>query len=69
MEQLRQYFEVRFRTEKYGVPYFFGVSEATHGKRPQEQERVAVEDLNVQVIRGYSWAATESPKKTRSVSL
>jgi hypothetical protein len=45
-EQIRQYFEVRFRTEKYGVPYFFGVSEATHGKRPQEQERVAVEDLN-----------------------
>ena len=45
-EQLRQYFEVRFRTEKYGVPYFFGVSEATHGNRPQEQERVAVEDLN-----------------------
>jgi hypothetical protein len=33
-------------TEKYGVPYFFGVTEATHGKRPQEQERVAVEDLN-----------------------
>jgi len=24
----------------------FGVSEATHGNRPQEQERVAVEDLN-----------------------
>jgi hypothetical protein len=45
-EQLRQYFEVQFRTEKYGVPYFFGVSEATHGKRPQEQERGAVEDLN-----------------------
>ena len=25
--------------------------------------RNAVEDLNVQVIRSYSWAAAESPKK------
>src|SRR6266446_279783 len=27
-EQLREYFEVRFRTEKYGVPYFLAKSEA-----------------------------------------
>ena len=27
-EQLREYFEVRFRTEKYGVPYFLAESEA-----------------------------------------
>jgi hypothetical protein len=32
---------------------------------PQEQERAAVEDLNVQVIRSYSWAATESPKNSQ----
>jgi hypothetical protein len=41
-EQLREYFEVRFRAEKYGVPYFLAESErskATHGMRPQEQER------------------------------
>jgi hypothetical protein len=51
-EQLRClcYFEVRLRTGKYAVPYFFFESEA-------------VEDLNVQVIRSYSWAAAESPKK------
>jgi hypothetical protein len=43
-EQLREYFEVHFRAEKYGVQYFLAESEAkrskaTHGKRPQEQER------------------------------
>ena len=41
-------------------------SKATHGKRPQEQEPrklSGVEDLNIQVIRSYSWAAAESPKK------
>src|SRR5258707_3812685 len=27
-EQLREYFEVRFRAEKYGVPYFLAESEA-----------------------------------------
>jgi hypothetical protein len=27
-EQLREYFEVRFRAEKYGVPYFLAKSEA-----------------------------------------
>ena len=32
-DQLLEYFEVRLRTEKYAVTYFFGVSEATHGKR------------------------------------
>ena len=45
-EKLLEYMQVRFRTEKYGVPYFFAVSEATHGKRSQEQERVGGEDLN-----------------------
>jgi len=48
-EQLREYFEVRFRAKKYGVPYFLTESKATHGKRPQEQEPrklSGVEDLN-----------------------
>jgi hypothetical protein len=43
-------------------------SKATHGERPQEQEPrklSGVEDLNVQVIRSYSWAATESPKNSQ----
>jgi len=35
------------------------------GKRPQAQEREAVEDLNVQVIRSYSWAAAESQKNSQ----
>jgi hypothetical protein len=34
-DQLREYFDVRFRAEKYGVPYFLAESEATHGKRPK----------------------------------
>src|SRR5260370_42709769 len=59
-EQLREYFEVRFRAEKYGVPYFFGrkrsEAKAAHGKRPQEQERAAVEDLNVQGTDAQRWA-------------
>ena len=65
-EQLRClcYFEVRPRTEKYAVPYFFFESEAP-AKRPQAQECEAVEDLNVQVIRSYSWAAAESQKNSQ----
>jgi hypothetical protein len=35
-EQLRKYFEVRFRAEKYDVPYFLAESEA---KRPTERGR------------------------------
>jgi len=65
-EQLREYFEVRFRAEKYGVPYFFAESEARQsgprkeavGARASGLGRT-VEDLNVQVIRSYSWAAME----------
>jgi hypothetical protein len=34
-EQLREYFDVRFRAEKYGVPYYLAESEATHGKSPK----------------------------------
>jgi hypothetical protein len=50
-EQLRGYFEVRFRTKKYAVSYFSG-RKRSKAKRPTEkrsqvQERVpAVEDLN-----------------------
>jgi hypothetical protein len=72
-EQLQEYFEVRFRAETSCWPYFLAESEAKQSDPRKEavgsRARNAVEDLNVQVIRGYSWAATESPKKTRSVSL
>src|SRR5208282_6380092 len=37
-EQLREYFEVRFRAEKYGVPYFLAESEAI-ALRPTEKGR------------------------------
>src|ERR1700730_13809422 len=49
-EQLREYFEVRFRTEKYGVPYFLAESEAKQSDPRKEavgaRARHAVEDLN-----------------------
>src|SRR5271157_4642530 len=49
-EQLREYFEVRFRTEKYGVPYFLAESEAKQSGPRKEavgaRARNAVEDLN-----------------------
>ena len=68
-EQLREYFEVRFRAEKYGVPYFLAESEAKQSGPRKEaagaRARNAVEDLNVQVIRSYSWAAAESQKNSQ----
>src|ERR1700757_1849808 len=49
-EQLREYFEVRFRAEKYGVPYFLAESEAKQSDPRKEalgaRARNAVEDLN-----------------------
>src|SRR5260370_42224259 len=49
-EQLRGYFEVRFRAEKYGVPYFLAESEAKQSGPRKEavgaRARNAVEDLN-----------------------
>src|ERR1700744_6395214 len=49
-EQLREYFEVRFRTEKYAVPYFSAESEAKQSDPRKEavgaRARHAVEDLN-----------------------
>src|SRR5580692_7813784 len=49
-EQLREYFEVRLRTEKYGVPYFLAESEAKQSDPRKEavgaRARNAVEDLN-----------------------
>src|ERR1700736_2273526 len=49
-EQLREYFEVRFRAEKYGVPYFLAESEAKQSDPRKEavgaRARHAVEDLN-----------------------
>src|SRR5208283_4450557 len=48
--QLREYFEVRFRAEKYGVPYFLAESEAKQSgprkKAVGARARNAVEDLN-----------------------
>ena len=68
-EQLREYFEVRFRAEKYGVPYFLAESEAKQCDPRKEaagaRARNAVKDLNVQAIRSYSWAAAESPKNSQ----
>jgi hypothetical protein len=47
-EQLREYFEVRFRAEKYGVPYFLAESEAKQSDPRKEaagaRARNAVED-------------------------
>ena len=46
-EQLREYFEVRFRAEKYGVPYFFGSERSDPRKEAAgARARNAVEDLN-----------------------
>ena len=49
-EQLQEYFEVRFRAEKYGVPYFLAESEAKQSAPRKEavgaRARNAVEDLN-----------------------
>src|SRR5208283_1842890 len=49
-EQLREYFEGRFRAEKYGVPYFLAESEAKQSGPRKEaagaRARHAVEDLN-----------------------
>src|SRR5271167_1491057 len=49
-EQLREYFGVRFRAEKYGVPYFLAEGEAKQSD-PRKgavgaRARNAVEDLN-----------------------
>ena len=50
---LREYFEVRFRAKKYGVPYFLAESEAIalrpteKGRRSKSPEKTSgVEDLN-----------------------
>src|SRR5271165_6230014 len=49
-EQLREYFEVRLRTEKYAVAYFLAESEAKQSGPRKEavgaRARNAVEDLN-----------------------
>ncbi len=58
--------EVHFRAEKYGVPYFLAEREAKQNNPRKEaagaRARNAPEDLNVQVIRSYSWAAAEGSK-------
>ena len=58
--------EVHFRAEKYGVPYFLVEREAKQSDPRKEaagaRARNAAEDLNVQVIRSYSWAAAEGSK-------
>ena len=59
-EQLREYLEGRFRTEKYGVPYFLAESEATARKKAVGARARSGRGLNVQVIRSYSWAAAEA---------
>ena len=62
-EQLREYLEGRFRTEKYGVPYFLAESEAKQSdprKKAVAARARSGRGLNVQVIRSYSWAAAEA---------
>ena len=45
--RLRDYFQVRFRTGKYGVPYFLAESEAKNGKEAVgTRARNVVKDLN-----------------------
>jgi hypothetical protein len=60
-QPLGNYFEVRFRTEKYVETYFSAESEAKQSDPRKEaaSARAAsssrrVDDLNVQVIRSYS---------------
>ena len=59
-EQLREYFEVRFRAEKYGVPYFLAESEAI-ALRPTERGRRS-KSVRPSGGRGFKWRAP-----TRSV--
>src|SRR5271157_802315 len=56
-EQLREYFEVRFRAEKYGVPYFLAESEAK-----QSGPRKEAVGARARSGRGFKWRAP-----TRSV--
>src|SRR5271166_1232792 len=56
-EQLREYFEVRFRAEKYGVPYFLAESEAK-----QSCPRKEAVGARARSGRGFKWRAP-----TRSV--
>src|SRR5271166_5063223 len=50
-EQLREYLEVRFRAEKYGVPYFLAESEAI-ALRPTERGR---RSKSAERGRGFKW--------------
>jgi hypothetical protein len=56
-EQLREYFEVRFRIEKYGVPYFW--PKAKRSKGPAER---GCRSKSAERGRGFKWRAP-----TRSV--
>src|SRR5260370_6091076 len=49
-EQLREYFEVRFRAEKYGVPYFLAESEAK-----QSGPRKEAVGARARSGRGFKW--------------
>ena len=50
-EQLRGYFEIRFRAEKYGVPHFLAESEAI-ALRPTEKVR---RSKSAERGRGFKW--------------
>src|SRR5271157_1236927 len=49
-EQLREYFEVRFRTEKYAVAYFLAESEAK-----QSGPRKEAAGARARSGRGFKW--------------
>src|SRR5208337_5619015 len=50
LEQLREYFEVCFRAEKYGVPYFLAESEAK-----QSDPRKEAAGARARSGRGFKW--------------
>src|SRR5580704_8079793 len=54
-EQLREYFEVRFRAEKYGVPYFLAESEAKQSD--PRKEAVGARAPKAFGGRGFKWRA------------
>src|SRR5271165_600913 len=62
-EQLLEYFEVRFRTEKYGVPYFLAESEAKQSGPRKEAVGARARSGRGFKCTGYPqllWAEAES---------
>ena len=58
----RSFLENILKTNLFGA---IGLASAKIARPVSARARNAVEDLNVQVIRSYSWAAAESPKNSQ----